>query len=275
MKTILVPTDFSKTAGHAVDYAAELAAKTNATLILLNVYHPPLIASEVPVVIPTLEEVEKDAMLHLKKSEKKLHEKFGSNFSIESKCKCGFAVDEILEFSAKHKADLIVMGMHGAGYITEKLIGGISSAVMDKATCPVLAVNLESKFTDLKKIVLACDYAELSNKTILDPLKELAQMFNSHIYVLNVMSKNETSPTITKAIAGIKMEHALETLEHSFHYLESEDVVKGINEFAQENKADLIVMIPRKHSFFHNLLHEPNTKKMVFHSSTPIFSIHE
>ena len=39
MKTILVPTDFSKNAENAVDYAIHLAKTENAKIILLNAYY--------------------------------------------------------------------------------------------------------------------------------------------------------------------------------------------------------------------------------------------
>jgi len=39
MKTILVPTDFSKIARNAIDYAVEIAKLTKAKLILFHVYH--------------------------------------------------------------------------------------------------------------------------------------------------------------------------------------------------------------------------------------------
>src|SRR5690606_19398681 len=39
MKTILVPTDFSKAATNALNYAAALAKKENGRIILLHVYN--------------------------------------------------------------------------------------------------------------------------------------------------------------------------------------------------------------------------------------------
>lgn len=275
MKTILVPTDFSKVADNAIEYAAGLSSALKARLVLLHVYHPPVVASEVPAVIPTLEEVEKDSLEALKKIEKKLQEKHGFSLTIESRCRCGFAADEVEEFANKYNADLVVMGMHGAGYVSEKLIGSVTSAVMHKLKRPVLGVNMKAGFSSLKKIVFAADYNQIPEKKTLEPLKMIAGIFGSHIHILNILPEQVSNPTVSRAIEGIKLENEFQGIEHSFHYVESQDVVAGINEFSEEMKADLIVMVPRKHSFFHNLLHEPNTKKLAFHAHMPVLALHE
>ena len=66
MKTILVPTDFSKIARNAIDYAVEIAKLTKARLILFHVYHATVVPSEMPIVLPT-GEIEKEALDGLKK----------------------------------------------------------------------------------------------------------------------------------------------------------------------------------------------------------------
>lgn len=274
MKTILVPTDFSKAAHNAIDYAAEIAKLTKAKLILFHVYHVPVVPSEVPIV-PSMDEMEKNSLDGLKKIERNIHLKHGNKFAVECKCRCGFPVDEINLFTEENKIDLIVMGMEGTGYLTEKLIGSVTTSLIKKAKCPVLAIDKYVKFRSIKKIVLACDYTETNNKSILNPLKEFANLFKSHIYVLNVVRELETIPTINEAVAGIKLDHLLEGVNHSFHYAKSEDVIEGINDFVEEKKIDMVIMIPRMHTALQNLFHEPNTKRMAFHTKVPLLTLHD
>ena len=49
MKVILAPTDFSKHAHKAVNYAARLAMLVNARLVLLHAFSLPVSAGEDPV----------------------------------------------------------------------------------------------------------------------------------------------------------------------------------------------------------------------------------
>jgi nucleotide-binding universal stress UspA family protein len=168
------------------------------------------------------------------------------------------------------------MGMHGAGYLSEKFIGSVTTALIRKVKRPVLAISSDVKFKPIKNIALACDYKEITNKSILEPLKEFAAIFNAHISVVNVVRETaELIPDTEQAIAGVKLDHSLEGTEHSFHYTQHEDVVAGINQFVTENNSDMIVMIPRMHSVIRNLFMEPQTKKMAFHAHVPLLSLHE
>ncbi len=274
MKTILVPTDFSTVSENAVNYAAEIAKVTKAKLILFHVYHMPVTATEVPIVLPNVDELEKDCMEGLLQISTRLHSKL-STTNIECIVKCGFPVDEINQYTQNSKIDLIVVGMKGAGYLTEKLIGSVTTSLIQTSNCPVLVIDEKVKFRSIRKIVLACDYNETENKKVLEPMKEFVHLFKSHVYVLNVLRKSEPVEPVTEVVSDfIKLEHALADTTHSFHYLSNEKIIDGINEFVSEGKMDMVVMIPRKHSVLRNIFNEPNTKKMAFHSIVPLLAIH-
>jgi len=275
MKTILAPTDFSNVSLNAIEYSVEIAKLTKAKIILFHTYHVPLVTSDFPVVLPSLEEMEKDALKELKKIEKNIFNKHGRHFKIECICKCGFLIEEIRLYLKENKTDLIIMGMQGAGYLSEKLIGSNTTSLMHESKCPVLAIDKNVKFKNIKKIALACDYKEIKNGSILEPLKEFVRLFKSHVYVLNVVRELETTPAISDAIAGIRLEHALEDVDHTFHFGENENVVEGINEFVTEKNMDMVVMIPRKHSLITRMFVEPKTKQVAFHARVPVLSIHE
>jgi nucleotide-binding universal stress UspA family protein len=274
MKTILAPTDFSECALNAIDYAAEIAVLTKAQLIIFHVYSLPVVPMEAPIALP-VDELEKEAMDDLKKIEKSLHDKYGAQLSVKCVTELGYPVEEIHEYAKLCSADLIVMGMEGTGVLTEKVIGSITTALIKKSNCPVLAINRNIKFTSLKKIVFASDYNEINSRSVLTPLKELAELFKSHIYILNVVPEGETVATISKAVEGIKLEHLLEGIDHSFHFTTNNNVIEGINQFVDEKKIDMVAMIPRTHSVFKNLFQETSTKRMAFHTTVPLLTLHE
>lgn len=273
MKIILAPTDFSEIAGNAIDYAVEIAVCSNAKIILFHVYHVPVVPSEIPIMMP-VDEIERDSMESLKKIERKIHQKHGSKLIIECHCKYGFPVDEINFFAEENKIDLIIMGMEGTGYLTEKLIGSITTSLIRKAKCPVLAIDKEVRFKNIKKIVLASDYGEIKNKSILAPLKEFAHLFKAHVYILNVARELEIIPSVSKAVEGIKLDHLMEEINHSFYYAKNEDIIEGINDFVEEKQIDLVAMIPREHATIQSLFIEPNTKRMAFHTKVPLLALH-
>lgn len=274
MKTILVPTDFSKISHNAIDYAVQIASLTKAKIILFHIYYVPIITSDV-MVVPPIDELDEGCTTSLTKIGNSIHEKYGKKIDIEYKCKYGFPIDEINSFAIESKADLIVMGMQGAGYLSEKIMGSITTSLIRKSKCPVLAIDSHVKFKPIKKIVLASDFNEISNKDILKPLKEFVHLFKSELSVLNVVPELETVPMMSKAKSGIKLEHALEDVKHSFYFSQNEDVVDGINDFIKANNMDMVVMIPRKHSFLKSVFNETDTKRIAFHTKVPLLAIHE
>lgn len=274
MKTIVIATDFSDIAMNATRYGAEIAKNGKMKIVLFHAYHMPVSTADVPEVIPSLDLIEKYALEKIEEIRKTLISTFSENLEIECVCKCGFAVDEINNYCLDEKIDLIVIGMHGMGYISEKLIGNVTSALIRKAVCPVLVIDQNVRFDTPEKIVLACDYKDTENKTVLDPLKKLVQLFDSHVYVLNVVTDLTTEPKTEMVSDFMKIEHLLKNISHSFHHVENDDVVEGINQFVSNEKTDMVVMIPRKHSFIQRFFHEPNTKKMAFHSQVPLLALH-
>ena len=276
MKTILAPLDFSKSALNAVIYAAEVAKLTKSKLVLLHVYSMPIISGEAPVVVPVWIDMEKDCMDALKKQKRFLTRKFGTSLEIECVCKMGYPINEIVkQCIAEKKVDLVVMGMQGAGYLSEKLIGSVTTALIKRSDCPILVINEKVKFKSLKKIVLAYDYEKNINKTVLNPLKEFVKLFKSQVYVLNVINEDQKLPSMKNAVAGVGIEHTLKEINHSYHFIKNDGIINGINKFVMRKKADMIVIIPRKHKFLANIFRERNTKQMAFHTKVPLLALHE
>jgi nucleotide-binding universal stress UspA family protein len=275
MKTILVATDFSQAANNAVNYAAHLAESMQAKLLLFHAYNVPVIISEVPVMMPNLEEVEKDSLKRLKHLQSKLMASFNKAIEIDFYCTCGFAIDEIKNYTEKNGVDFIVLGMQGAGALSEKLIGSVTSTLINETKIPVICMNHKDHFKSYKKIVFACDLGEFKNTQIFEPIKKFIQLFNAKLFILNVFNKNHSEPTITEAVAGFRLDQILADVNHQLCYVENNDVVEGINEFVKEHDIDLLIMMPRHHSFLNKLFNEPHTKKMAFHSLVPLMTIHE
>ncbi len=274
MKTILVPTDFSEISDNAIEYAVQIAKITQSKLILFHAYDIPVITTEAVIALPTIGDLEQSAIDNLKKIKKNIRLKHGNALAIEYACKCGFAVEEINLFAKENKTDLIVMGMQGAGYLTEKLIGSVTTSLIRKSTCPVMAIDQHVKFKIPKKIVLACDYKHI-HKSLLWPLKEMAAMFDSHIYILNVVKESPKIIDLEIAVEGLRLDDALKQLDHSFHPVTNDEVVIGINDYVSKMHMDMVVMIPRQKSFFEKLFSESTTKRMAFHTHVPLLALHE
>ncbi len=274
MKTILVPTDFSDVARNAIDYGIEIAKLSKAKLVLFNVYNTPLFTASSSTIV-TGSDMEKLAMDSLKKIEKAIYQKHGNSVMVECKFSKGFPVDEIRYYTEEHDTGLIVMGIEGTDYLTEKLFGSITTSLISKAKCPILVIGKNIKFKGIKRIALASDLKELHHKSIYDTVKQFTTMFNAELMVLHVASHYNTVPSVTETISSIELDHSLLGINYSLHHIVNKDVVEGINEFLEEKEIDMLIMIPRVHSAIRSLLLEPETKRMAFHTTVSLLALHE
>ncbi len=144
---ILVPTDGSKTALKSVQYAAELARQTGATVTLLSVIEKGFfVAQSIPSAIaPThlIEPIE-DYMRQSAETFLEAAAKTVGKHGVKTKTviRSGHPVEEIMKEAEKSKVDLIVMGSHGKSALKAAVLGSVSFGIIHKDTkIPVLLVR--------------------------------------------------------------------------------------------------------------------------------------
>ena len=144
-KRILVPTDFGEPAQRALDVAIELAAKFEASIILLHVY---------PVVMPAtyddafawpLEQIEEAARKTL---DARVAAAKARRPGCEGMLKAGAASVEIVSVANQCKADLIVMGTHGRRGMSHLMLGSVAERVVRTSLVPVLTVPADAPARD-------------------------------------------------------------------------------------------------------------------------------
>ena len=269
MKTILVPTDFSKAADNAAEYAVNLAKAINAKVMLFHVYHMPVsVASETMVFDMNLDDLQKAKEEHLNTQSENLRSKSG--VTVNYKAMMGLAVDDILHESKD--AYILVMGMRGADLVSEVLVGSITTDIIKKSKVPVLAIPDGVAFKKAERIAFACDYNPQTDLHALNALKSFAKTFNATIDIVNV-KKNDEMVTMEEAIAGVKVEDKLEGVAHMYHFPQNDNKVDGINNFVKEHHSDMVAIIPHHYTMLENLFHTSVTKKMAFHTDVPMLTL--
>jgi len=273
MKKILVPVDFSNLSDNALDYAVQLAKRTDAKLLLFHAYFVPVFVHDPMLMLPTEQELEKETLQSLEKAKQSVI-KANPGLNVDYYATPGIPVEEINDYAKMQHVDLIVVGAQGAGYLEERVMGSTAALLIRKAKIPVLVIDQKVRFKEPEKIVLAVDFAKTDNRNVLKPLKELAAVFQSHVCVLNVFPTAQIIPTLGEISESFRLEHTLKYVHHTFFYTEHVDIVEGINDFVKQHHIDMIVMVAHKHSVISRLFREPLTKKMAFHSSVPLLALH-
>jgi universal stress protein A len=138
---ILVPLDFSTSSRRALDYAAGVAQKFNASLHLVHVCEVPsmITASMDAYAIAYTDwsqRLGEEAERELVKITTSL-----KGLTVTTEVLFGGAPMAIVEAAAANNADLIVMGTHGHGAVMHLMMGNVAERVVRTAPCPVLTVR--------------------------------------------------------------------------------------------------------------------------------------
>lgn len=137
---IIVSVDFHKHTQKLMDFAIDLARRLDAKLTILHV---------LDVVIPysdyspeSYKAFDDKLLAHVENKMEVLVEKCKTSFP---DCKGlvlrGEVIDSIVNFAQDTKADLLIMGTHGAKGIEKILLGSVAERVLKRASCPVLMFN--------------------------------------------------------------------------------------------------------------------------------------
>jgi len=143
ISNVLLSTDFSDFSLSAADYAITVAKLNNATLHLLHVVEktPPILAirsldlSEDKILKGILSEAQEN----LEKVVKKLETESG--LKVVASVVRGIDYQEIVDYAAGNKVDMIVIATHGRTGLLHTLIGSVAEKVIRYSKVPVLVVT--------------------------------------------------------------------------------------------------------------------------------------
>ena len=142
MKKILVPVDFNPLSSGALEYAAQLAARTHAELIVVyaDTFDPPaeFTAAQTEALIASIAESRRRTAEEL---ERYAHEHVPETMAMRTELREALPVAAILDAIEEHRPDLVVMGTHGRGALARLMLGSVTESVLAATTAPVLTIN--------------------------------------------------------------------------------------------------------------------------------------
>ncbi|MBL8914396.1 MAG: universal stress protein [Archangium sp.] len=137
LSSVVVPTDFSEGAQHALDRALRLPLGPKSKLTLLHV-----LPDDIPGKLR--KEAIAEAERSLEKTAARASQEIlraGMKVQVVSDVVEGVASEQILKRAHTVEADVICMGRHGRRSLTQVLLGSVSSKVVRVSDLPVLVVK--------------------------------------------------------------------------------------------------------------------------------------
>ena len=276
MKKIILPTDFSENAYHALAYAARLFKEETCTFYLMHTFTPAIYQTEYilhsPGQIGLGDFYQTDSDEHLAEIKRRAEEEFKNpKHTYITHSAFNILVDELLDMVEKEEADMIVMGTQGATGAKEIFLGTHTVHVVKKAKCPVIAVPAEYKFQEPKEILFPTDFEVNYAPGHFSALFNIADLHSSRIEVLHISTGYELTDKQKNNKKGLGA--LIGDREHTFHDVASQEIISGINNFQRTREVQILAMIQNKHTFLESLFIEPVIKKIGFHVTIPFMVI--
>lgn len=276
MQKILVPTDFSQNALKALTYAAEIAQKSGATILLLNVIEPSINMARMQL-DSSREEVVKERSTSLLQLQRTVAAIF-SDVNVIIHIKGGKPIEAIPNYAEEENVDLIVMGTTGASGFKEFFMGSVTAGIFGKTKIPVLSIPISYEVEEPDAILFATNQFE-KNKIILDQIVSISKLFSAaiHVVVFKDMNGDENADLIYNEE---QLNGYLRFLKETYpNVIFKGEILKGhdfeitIDSYCNSNEVDIIAMVSYPKSFLEKVLRKSVTQKMAFHSTIPILAI--
>lgn len=271
MKRILVPTDFSQHAEHALRVAAQIARKNDGEIYLLHMLELPHQGSDALTTGHDIPEIMFFKNAAIRRLEDLMDADFLEGLKVFEVIQFEMAFDGILKLSKKNDIDLIVMGSHGASGYKEMFIGSNAEKVVRNSEVPVLVIKEANENFEVKNFVFASDFNDEAKKTFKKAL-EVAKTFGATMHLLTI---NTPTHFVTTSTAEAKMKDFANDYDYSkmeIHIYNEKNVEKGILKFAKKIDADLIGMSTHGRKGLAHFLNGSISEDLVNHSYRPVIT---
>ncbi len=276
MKTIIAPTDFSAASLNAVNYAADMACVIGTGLSLLHVCPIPVSFTDVPAPAYSTAELVANAEEQMKVLAENILHRTKDRIKITTGVKQGDVVLGIDELCHNVNPYAVVMATESNSVFERFLFGGKTINAVRQLAWPLIVVPPTVQFTSIKKIGLACDLKNVIDTIPIKEIKDLVKEFNAQLHVLHANSQADGALTAQTVEESGWLQEILGDLNPEYHFIKGgDDIEKSINDFAEKNNLDLLIVIPKKHSLINKIFQHSHAKQLVLHAHIPVMAIHE
>ncbi|MDL2262623.1 universal stress protein [Bacteroidales bacterium OttesenSCG-928-I21] len=285
---ILIPIDFSDYSLKACEFGFRLAQIMNGEVMLFHAYFSPIYGSmtfaEIAYEIneaDSLKDVVKKVNFDIQKFKSDLESQIDSgklpNVPFSYTISEGVPEEEIIHFSKEYNPIAIVMGTRGKNQKDVDLIGSVTAEVIERSTAPVFTIPENAPLTDfstVKNIAYATNFGQ-KDLISFERIIQFLEPFKFKIHFIHVQQNEDVWNEIK--LAGIKdyFSNNYPDLKTEYHLIKNEeDILTGIEKFVKDYKIDIITVNTHKRNIFARLFNPSLSRKMIFHSDTPMLIFH-
>lgn len=270
MKKIVAPIDFSEVSISTAHYAAHLAASLGLELELVHVSELPMAYSElIPEVIDDYNLQERiDAQLQ--RVVPLIKNELAGNLKIQTTILRGSPLYEITNYCNEQMPYAIVIGPHSNSSFSRFLLGSTTVGVMNSCRCPVVIVPKEYTWQPPQRIGLASDFHEMNAEIPSGMIETLVEALGAKLEILHV---DNNEPEEVLAAGSEHISQLFGSTQPAIKVLQSPFVEETLLNYSAEKHLDMLVVVPRKHSWIDLLVKHQHTKNIALHAGVPVLVV--
>ncbi|TFG75473.1 MAG: universal stress protein [Flavobacteriales bacterium] len=272
MRTVLIPTDFSINARHAIDYALQFYKCEKTNFHFLHAYSDSFYDLLKAAETDNMEAHKEKAKIKSETALERLLEEVRSktNNPLHTyKVISAFdtLVDAVNDFANKINVDAVIMGTKGETADKKITFGSHTVQVFKYVKCPVLAIPQQCEYQQPKKILFPTDYMLPYKRRELKLLNDIATQFKSKIYCLYFSDFEELS---NRQIDNKRfLRESLSKAYLFYERLPVDNKAKAILDYIDKNDISMLVMVNSRHSFLEDMLYRSTVDEIGLHANIP------
>lgn len=273
MKTILLPTDFSKNSINAINYAIKLCEHISCDFYILNVIKVSSFISDDMMTVTSSSTIYNTLIDAAKKSINNIISQIENQFknknhNFHSVVDYDNFIDSINQTSENHEVDLIIMGTKGATGLEKVLFGSNTVRVMQRCKVPVLAIPDGCKFESIENIAFATTNSKYFKVEELNILSKILALYEASLQIIHLADQNHLVYDAHDNVDFFNTNFI--SAKHEFIDAPSNDMFNVVHNHIEKNKMNMLAIMNKKHSFLERLFKTHNVERFAFKIDIPL-----
>ena len=257
MKNILVPVGSIEGGSNGLRYAINLAILTGAKVYLVNIYKEFSKVAGLTKVNQLMIEDSEELL------EGVLKDVDTQGVEVIAKPIKGDPFEAVHRLSKKLQIDLLILSPQSVDKNAILYLGSVTGKIVKQTNIPILIVPKNYLFRKPETILLAFKRGYFDKVDVLEPLKDIANIFKAKINLLHVKTPDtvdDTTPVSKELLA----------LNSVVTETENATIFQGVLEHFQSHNPDILCVLRRKRGFFKKLWEKNSILKKEFHTTKPL-----
>jgi len=274
MNSFIVPVDFSETSKNAARFAGHLSSLVDdAHIILFNVFDKIEAGSDgTPL---DSDDKERHSIMELALNSVKTELSGITNAKITCVALQENKLVEALDgYVRRNSIQLIIMGITGSSRMGQIFMGSNTLDVVNMRIAPVIIVPPDAEFKGIKNVMFITDLKDVEGTIPIAPIKQVLNLLHPTLHIVNVDHEHYVELTDEYKIERAKLDKMVKEYNPEYYFIRLYDFMDAINQFVEDKNIDMILTVPKNHSFLSNVFKTSHTSKLAYHSHVPIVAVH-